>query len=347
MRYFKKICQVLIALFFPIFCTVPHASQLAWYVTFSGESATPINNIYALSTADGSIKGEVISNSLNLRELRNMIIGTDGKLYLLNAYKKDSRVLMFDKINPDGLTRNFLRNVVSISTTPGLIHPFFITFDQGGDLYISVQDTNIVLGIYGPNTSQPWTIKPISSYLQHMFPKGIFLSGTFVGAEMADIPPVTSVPSNLGGLTTDGKHSVRGIVFGPDQIWYVSDEAKDRINMYDIAGTYLGNISDPNLKNPDELLYNPKDGHIYIASPGTQRIFKYSLKEKTVKTFINDPVRLASVSGIAFGEDGNFYAGDRNTMSIYRYDRTGSNPNLFAGPFTDSPEGLLPVYDQP
>ncbi len=60
---------------------------------------------------------------------------------------------------------------------------------------------------------------------------------------------------------------------------------------------------------------------------------------------IHDPVHLASVSGIAFGEDGNYYAGNRKTMSIYRYDGTGSDPDLFAGPFTDSPEGLLPVYD--
>jgi len=341
----KNISQILFTLFFTVFCLIGYASQLAWYVTFSGESATPINNIYSLSVINGSIQGEVLSNSLRLHELRNMIIGTDGKLYLLNSYKKDSRVLMFDKINPDGLTRNFLDNVVSTASAPGLIHPFFITFDENGDLYVSVQDTNIVLSFYGPNTSTPWKTKPISSYLSHLFPKGIFFSGTLVGADTANIPPVTSVPSHLGGLTTEGKHSVRGIAFGSDQIWYVSDEAKDRINMYDAAGTYLGNISDPNLKNPDALFYNLKDDHIYIASPGTQRILKYDLKKKTLKTFIHDAEHLGSVSGIAFGEDGNFYAGDRKKMSIYRYDATGSHPTLFAGPFTDSPEGLLPIYN--
>ena len=67
-----------------------YAAQTAWYVAFSGESSQPINTIYSLSVTDGAILGSVIpdAKTLGLKELRNMSVGPDGKLYVTNAYKK-------------------------------------------------------------------------------------------------------------------------------------------------------------------------------------------------------------------------------------------------------------------
>ena len=66
--------------------------------------------------------------------------------------KKDSRVLTFSPVNSDGISRNFLGNYVTPTTSTGFVHPYFLTFNNEGNLYISIQDTNIVLGVYGPKS---------------------------------------------------------------------------------------------------------------------------------------------------------------------------------------------------
>jgi hypothetical protein len=67
-----------------------------FYLSFSGESATPIKNVYALSR-----KGETVSKAVldpakvPYQELRGMSFGPDGNLYVAQAYKKASAILKF------------------------------------------------------------------------------------------------------------------------------------------------------------------------------------------------------------------------------------------------------------
>ncbi len=336
----------LISLLLSSYCLISSAAQTGWYVTFSGESGTPINTIYKLSVTDGSILGTVVPTNLGFNELRNMAVGPDGKLYVTNSFKNDSRILVFSKINPDGLTRNFLGNFVTPATSSGLVHPYFLTFNPEGNLYISVQDTNIVFGVYGPTNPQSGRAMPLSSFLQHNYPGGTFAPGTFVPAFTAKIPPVTPVPTSQGGLTGNANNSVRAIAFAANHTLYVADEANNRVAVFDRDSGYLiTTISDSHTISPDQLFYRQADNLIYIACPGDNRIETYNPETNTLNTFIHDSARLGHVSGIAFGEDGNFYATDRQAMVIYQYDNAGNFIKIFAGPFTDSPEGLMPLYD--
>ena len=160
---------------------------------------------------------------------------------------------------------------------------------------------------------------------------------------------MTSVPKKQGGLTTKGSHSVRGIAFGPNNQLYVADEGNDRVAVFNgDTGNLITTITNSLIKGPDQILYNPKDGLLYIASPGKKRIVTYNPQTNSIATFIHDS-NLSKISGIAFGEDGNFYAGDRKAKTINQYvissgAYTGTK-NQFGPTFTDSPEGIMPLYD--
>lgn len=326
-----------------------YANQIAWYVTFSGESSTPINNIYALSVSNGTVSGSVIAPSVatTLSELRTMAIGPDGKLYVVNSHKTDSRILKFDTINSDGITRNFIGNVVIPSTSSALVHPYQIVFSPQGDMFVSNQDTNTVLRVFGPLNPQSGAAMPISPFLSQTFPSGSFSPGTFVPAFSSSITgiPITPVPQSQGGLTTTGSSSVRGLAFAPNHTLYVSDEGNNRVMVFDTdTGQLINTISSSDTIQPDQVFFHLTDGQIYIACPGKHRIMVYNPKTQQLTTFIDDSTHLSSVSGIAFGEDGNFYAASRSDMVIYRYNSQGSFLGTFAGPFTDSPEGLVPLY---
>lgn len=344
MPIFQKFLKLSL-LFLSLFSSSSYAVQTAWYVTFSGESATPINNIYVLSVTNGAFVSTLAPTATGFNELRNMAIGPDNKLYVTNSNKDNSRIVVFSALNPDGVTRNFLGNFVTPANSAGLVHPYFLTFDPFGNLYVSNQDTNIVLGFYGPNSQFAQQARPLSPFLRANFSGGTFFAGTFVPAFSAKIPPATSVPQNQGGLTGNSSNSVRGIAFAPNHTLYVSDEANDRIAVYNSdTGALINVISDSHTIKPDQLFFNLSDGLIYIACPGSNRIETYNPQTHTLNTFIHDAARLSSVSGIAFGEDGNFYAGDRDDMVINQYDSAGNFIKIFAGPFTDSPEGIMPLY---
>lgn len=53
-----------------------------FYVTFSGESSSPINNVYALSP---SVSTEVLDPSQTYQELRGMAFDSAGNLYVSQA----------------------------------------------------------------------------------------------------------------------------------------------------------------------------------------------------------------------------------------------------------------------
>src|SRR5690242_10149689 len=135
-----------------------------WYISFhGGEDEDPrcadkhLNNIHIYST-DGEHRRKALNKrssldaGINLCELRGFTFGPDGNLYVVNAYWKYSEILKFNgEPNNDGqhdfaevfVTRHWKMN-------PGIKHPFNIAFDSNGDLYVSSQDTHLVLRYHGP-----------------------------------------------------------------------------------------------------------------------------------------------------------------------------------------------------
>jgi hypothetical protein len=325
-----------------------------FYVSFSGESSDPINNVYALSPSGDTVSTQVLDPGQTYDELRGMAFGPDGLLYVCQAHKTESKILAFAATANGSHTRAFEGVFAAGSSSPGLLHPYQPIFDADGNLYVSSQDTNVVTGYYGPKSTAPGKEMPLSTFLQAQYPTGTFNSGTFVPAESADpgVPTFTSVPGHLGGLalTSNGStHSVRGIAFDNSGRLYVADEAKDRVNVYDRDGNLLGEISQSNnhsIQNPVALWFDGNRGLVYIGSPGNGRIFTYDVTSSgfQANSLINDDDRLDKVSGITVDPDGNIYTCSRETCDIYQWSPGGSLLGTFAKGFNDTPEQIIPVF---
>jgi len=316
-------------------------AQVNWYLTFSGSSGSPINNIMSIS-ASGKEKGYVLPSHLKLRELRGMAIGADGGFYVTNSFEKDSKILKFE----DPLNPSFVADIITPDVSEGLIHPYGITFSPKGYLYVSNQDSNVVSNyeIRGPQ-AQPGSLSP---FLETSYSRGSFYPGTFVPAlsAMPGAPPFTPIPSTEGGLTFQGRHSVRGIAFGPKGKLYVADEAQNRIAIYDNKGNIVGELTHPHLEAPAQVIFNLEDGQVYVGSTKTHRIFQYNPQEKIFEVFANDATYLKDVSGLAFDGEGNLYAASRTNRTLSIFDENGKFQKGFAShvKFEDDLEMILPVF---
>ena len=331
-----------------------------FYVSFSGESSTPINNLYALSPAGETIATAVLDTSQSYQELRGMAFDAAGRLYVSQAYKGSSAILQFAASAGSGsYTRAFLLSYATPPASSGLLHPYQPAFGPDGNLYVSSQDTNVVTGFYGPASPQAGSAMANSSFLQSQYPTGTFNPGTFVPAWTADsnAPKFTPVPVTQGGLTftTAGSssHSVRGLAFDDAGHLFVADEGNNRVAVLAAAsGSYLGAITQSknhSVQEPVAVWFDPGSGLLYIGSPGNQRIFTYPVANVASGNFqasslMQDSKRLDKVSGITVDPAGNLYTCSRETNDIYQWSADGTLIGTFASGFSDSPEQIVPVY---
>jgi hypothetical protein len=339
---------------------VQAAAQPGFYVSFSGESSQPIDNLYAISAAGAVLSTQVLGQSG--QELRGMALGPDGKLYVCQAQKKVSAILQFSaQVTPGSYTRALLGNYATAAASSGLDHPYQPAFDNG-NLFVTSQDTNVVTAFYGPASGYAGNAMPLSPFLQQSYPAGTFNPGTFVPAFSAGagVPPFTPVTAAQGGLTFatassgGSTHSVRGLAFDASGHLFVADEAANRIAVYDAAqGNLLGAItgsSNHSLAGPVALAFAAASQTLYIGSPANQRVFAYDVGgvasgDFNAAVLIHDDQRLDKLSGIAIDGGGNLYTGTRQDNVIYQWSPSGGSPASFAGPFDDSPEQLLYLAD--
>jgi NHL repeat len=343
------------------------AAQPGFYVSFSGESATPIGNVYALSASGATVAQQVLGpgpQGPSYEELRGLAFGPDGDLYVCQAKKKDSAVLQFGAPASGGAGGSYQRPFVLAYAAPaassGLLHPYQPAFGAGGNLYVASQDTNVVTGFFGPLSGSARQAMPLSAFLQKSYPQGIFNPGTIVAAwsAAAGVPPFTPVPVDRGGLTFAASggstHSVRGLCFDGAGHLFVADEGNNRIGVYDAAsGSFLGAITGSkshSLASPVALFCAAGGGTVYIGSPGDQRVYTYPVSQVasgdfTASVLIHDDKRLDKLSGLTLDAAGNLYTGSRKSAEIHRWTSPGWSPSSFAGPFSDSPEQILYVPD--
>jgi hypothetical protein len=331
-----------------------------FYVSFSGESSTPIENIYALSPSGAVVATDVLDPSATYRELRGMAIGPDLRLYVCQAHKHASNLLVFGAAaGAGGYTRPYEGTFASPFSSSGLLHPYQGIFGTDGNLYVSSQDTNVVTAFAGPGGSQPGSALPNAPFLLASYPAGTFNPGTFVAAASAaaGVPAFTPVPADQGGLTfsATGKssHSVRGLAFDGDGHLYVADEGNNRVGVYAAkTGDFLGAITQStnhSLENPVALWFDLPSGNLYIGSPGNARVFYFPVAQVPSQDFIaevlvHDDDRLSKVSGIALDSTGLLYTCNRQTNEIDQWSTDGGFLQTFATGFEDSPEQILPIY---
>jgi hypothetical protein len=350
---------------------------VGFYVTFSGEAVSHsdakagvadtaaaakgpiINNVFQLDS-----KGEVVSTQIlgkaDCRELRGLVFGPDGNLYVCQAFKKDSAILQFSGTSDKSSGQlKFLGDFATPANSPGLFHPYQAAFDRAGNLFVSSQDTNVVTAFYGPNSqsSKPGSAMPCSAFLITNYPSGQFNAGTFIPAFSAKegSPAFTPVPTEQGGLsfipTGDSTHSVRGIAFDNAGNLFVADEGLQRVTVSDRTGSLLGSITGSKkheLSNPVALYFDSARDTLYIGSPGNDRLFTYDVKnvkkgDFTANSLIQNK-DLHSMSGIALDSDGTIYTGNRKAMAIYQWSKKGEPMGTFADSFANPPEQIIAVY---
>lgn len=294
------------------------ASGYQVYVSYSGETKKPIQNVGAFAP-DGTPLGLVLNGGGPYDELRGLAVDAAGRLYVADVAKNGSAIDVFSAtINADGYGRDFLGTLLTPASSKALLHPYGLAFD-GGDLFVSSQDTNVVSAYAISGKTMPSAKSlAVAAYLEKLHPKGDYYGGTFV----ASAKPVTvgkktppAVDPKDGGLSATGfgtkdaaaqfdpaaeaaddaapaksqsHHSVRGIAFAGKRL-YVADQAKNRVGIYGHKkGTFHGWIAtaddasaSPNaLDMPVGIAVSPTDGRIYVGSPKNEAIFAYDPSSK-------------------------------------------------------------------
>jgi hypothetical protein len=332
-----------------------------WYITFHGVDSS--YNICAYDDSGVRLTANVLKATsgpkdfLKDAELRGIGFAPDGDFYVVNSQKDVSQILRFSGHENADHSRDYKGVFTSNATVNAIVHPFAYTVDPGtGNLFISSQDTNVVTQVYGPfGSGKAGTTAPTASALQ----QDNLLDGTFVASAYTNLPAyarlgkITQVlqPQGLDATPNDGskvQNSVRGILYSGGNL-YVADEPGNALKIYDgSSGAHQGDVT---VSGPIHLL--GAGTKIYVSSGGNKKatppispsVVCYDLESKSVTTVVSDSA-LASVSGIAFGGDGNFYVADRTGKTIRKY-VPGTVPFAPLGVFIDSlpdePEFLLYV----
>ncbi len=309
-----------------------------WYLTFhGGEGRSDLNSIHAYS-AEGKKIGKVLDRSslpadVELRELRGHVFGPDGDLYVANAYKENSEVLRFhgarDKNGRHGFRDIFVRN--DVTKNPGLSHPFNIVFDAHGDLYVTSQNTSLVLRYHGPNSPAGEAGTPM--------PPAAHLAGTGSGKLS---PGIFCASANVA---PDGLKVVRKAVFASGFL-YVADRDADCVRKYDAAtGAFLLAITAPGMI--DKPIHLVADGDtLYVGNRGNESVVKCDLKTGQVSSYIHPKSGgLNNPSGLALGNDGYLYVASRGSHQILRYRLSDGWPDKhpFIDKLEDEPEFIEAV----
>ena len=323
-----------------------------WLVTFHGGAKCSTNNVLAYDDSGKELGAalKVDSSSPALQELRGLaLVGTS--LYVVNGYKACSQVLVY--VPHGGSTYRF-DGVYASTELTAMLHPYDLTFDSAGRCYVSNQDTNVVVGLSGPNAPLP---SPTS------LPPGV-LPGTIVASSIGALPDVSPVPPDVPepqGLgvkcidksgnkvdctTKDArvKHSVRGVV-AYDDLLCVADEAADAVKVYDLGtGELTGQIAGGELESPVQLLL--QGSTLYIGGGGAVTCYDLS------QPFPPGPVTpdtykkgLEEVSGIAFDAGGTFYAAERSAKTVLKFSHKHPAGEPFIKGLCDEPEFILYVPD--
>lgn len=353
-----------------------------WYITFHGGTQalstntapskqakkSGVNTVHAYDDNGQLMTKHVLPKSIDgvtLCELRGMIFGPDGDLYVVNSYWKYSQILHFKGAAKADGSHDF---VGIFAAPPGagpssfsvdaIVHPFNFTFDQDANWYISSQDTNVITRL----PPDPGTALMIAPYLSSAYPDSQLLAGTFVASSNGSLPhaprTTTNIPppqglevllaNNAGassGPSSKVAKSVRDLLFHQGML-YVADEPASAVKLYDGAsGELLGQIADASLLAQPVHLF-PIGDTLLIGSTGTTNlapaVLQYDPATKTLANFITG---IGSPAGIAQGADGCFYVAIRKDKSIAKYDPHSQALTPFIPSLPDEPEFLLYVPD--
>jgi hypothetical protein len=326
-----------------------------WWISYRGEGKTGIENIGVFND-DGTPRKKhplLLDPSPEAHPLHIArgfaLVGDD--LYIANAWRKESHIAHYRRRDD---TFHFTSVLVQTKTLSAMVHPFDVDFAEDGRLYVSCQDTNIVIAML-PETFEP---APVAPHLLKKFPNGNFLPGTLVASSQGQLPEVgesapLDVPSPQGlkvVLDENGKprHSVRGIVVHRQHL-YVADEAGDAVKVFEVAsGRVVARIKGRRLTKPVHLILHGDT--LYIGAAGTGSILAFDIpidppKGKLKARTIIDG-KLNAPSGFAIGPEGDIYVAERLKQRVLRFSAEGKKRDTFIDSLPDMPEFLVHIPER-
>jgi hypothetical protein len=303
-----------------------------WYVTFhGGAEQKALNNIHVYSH-DGQVLRKALDTDhlpaqVELRELRGFVFGSADGLFVANAFREYSQILRFSrKLDKHG--QHHFREIFVKSdpvANPGLSHPFCLAFDRDGQLYVTSQNTNLVLRYYGPDSAEglAGTPMPLPPALARL-PFEMFSPGTFCASTKQ---------------VSHGLNAVRGAIFA-NGLLYVANRDFDCVSKFDpVTGTDRGRLIAPGLI--DKPIHLAVSGDtLYIGNRGNESVVKCDLRTDGLTPFIAPKAGgLKNPAGLAFGNDGYIYVASRSSRQILRYRIDNGAPDHH--PFVDN------LHDEP
>ena len=336
-----------------------------FYITFhGGRVGTAINNVHVYDLIDGqpvcltTAALQTPPGSPVLSELRDLVFGPSGDLFVINGYKDASQVLCYSAI-PDADHRHAYQGIYADArVSDGIVHPFALAFDGRDNGYLSSQDSNVVTALKPPGTGKRSPALAVAAGLRAQKGKR-FLKGTFVASSRGKLPAsparppsscqqpaglavvVAPDPSKKHPKRTKVAHSVRDVLVYGNSL-YVADEPGNAVKIYDLAegktrGQLQGQIADAQfLQAPVHLLAHGDD--LYIGSSGTDTILQYHFGSGELKTVVRG---VRTISGMCFDAAGNFYVASRDDKAIYCCGADFGPPQTFISGLQDNPEFLV------
>lgn len=309
--------------------TSPGTSQVL-YVTYhgqtdngSGEGAVAakatanVDMIDKLGFRARDVLDPNVPDDVSLKELRAVVFGPDGDLWVVSGAATSSQILRFDGTLSDG-HHQFLNIVTSKEHLAAVDHPFDLVFPPGDNMwFVSNQDTNVVAGPLPMANIPP--APDAAAYLVEHYPGSKFLPGTFVASAVQPpnvTEPVVPAPQGLEGIFTQtANHSVRGLAHD-GKLLYVADEVANEVKGYDAAGQLCWAFAGQDgitIQAPVHLLH-AGDG-LFIGSAGNGSIVFLRPFDGTDPKIAADGIK--QLSGIALDASGTLYYGSRKDLQVY------------------------------
>ena len=307
--------------------TSPGTSQVL-YVTYHGQTdngssavaAKAIANVDLIDKHDFRARDVLdpnVPDDVSLKELRAVVFGPDGDLWVVSGAATSSQILRFDGKLSDG-HHQFLNIVTSKDQLAAVDHPFDLVFRPGDNMwFVSNQDTNVVAGPL-PMANIPPS-PDAAAYLVEHYPGSTFLPGTFVASAVEPpnvTEPVVPAPQGLEGIfTPTANHSVRGLAHD-GSLLYVADEVANEVKAYDAAGQLCWAFAGQHgitIKAPVHLLYAANG--LFIGSAGNGSIVFVQPSDLADPRIAAQGIR--QLSGIALDPSGTLYYGSREDQQVY------------------------------
>lgn len=280
------------------------------YITYHGKP----NNVRKFSR-DGCDLGDVLldmpknaSGTVKLRELRGMYLHNktlpDGthkeSFYVLAAHKGSSQLLEYGSCDPVTGQRPFVALIASNKADKNslLVHPYAVTVGPLGYVYVSTQDTSMVL-----------RMSPKGDFIPP--PQAIRYQTMANGGDASTVPNGTFVQFYAW-------QEVRGITFDNEGIIYVAVK-ENGVFRFDLEGFNVGLLP---ITKPIALWYDANRRALYAGSNKGKHSVVYEwdvVLGKVNRTLGIDDKQLSHPAGIVSYKD-TLYVISQDENEIVSYD---------------------------